>query len=110
MMMVSIIKIVPIRGKRNEVMDILVSVKGPTLASSGCLECRVCEERGDEYTIIYLEKWQSVEAFYRQIRSNIYSRVLGAMELSRKRPEVFFLKIAETKGMELIKELRKVQN
>jgi quinol monooxygenase YgiN len=106
-MMLSIIKIMPILDKRKEVLDILFSVKGPSLAASECLECCICEERGDEESIIYIEKWQSVEAFYRHIRSNLYSRILGAMELSRKRPEVYFLKIEEVKGMELINELRK---
>lgn len=106
--MLSIVKLVPVSEKRKVVLDILVSVKGPTLAESECLECCICEEQGDEDIIIYLELWRSVEAFYSHIRSNLYSRVLGAMELSRKRPEVFFLKIEEIKGMELIKELRKV--
>ncbi len=106
-MMLSIIKIVPISEKRKEVLDILVSVKGPTLAESGCLDCCICEDQGEEDTIIFLEQWQSMEELYRHIRSSLYSRVLEAMELSRERPEVYFMKTAEINGMELITELRK---
>jgi quinol monooxygenase YgiN len=107
--MLLIVKIVPVLKKRKELLDILLSIKGPTLAVSGCLDCCICEEQGDEYTIIYLEKWLSSELLYRHIRSDLYSRILEAMELSRETPEVFVVDIAKTKGMKLIREIRKVE-
>ncbi len=108
-MMLSIVKIVPLSEKRKEVLDILLSIKGPTLAASGCLECCICEEQGDEYTIIYLEKWLSSELLYRHMSSVLYSRILAAMELSKETPQLFVVDIAKTKGMKLIKEIRNVE-
>jgi quinol monooxygenase YgiN len=108
-MMLSIIKIVPLPGKRKEVLDILLSIKGPTLAVSGCRGSCLCEEQGDENTIIYLEKWVSSEFLYRHICSDIYSRILEAMELSGGTPELFVMEVAKTKGMKLIKEIRNLK-
>jgi len=108
-MILSIVKIAPLLERRNEVLEILLSVKGPTLAVSGCLECCICEEHGDEYAIIYLEKWLSEDLLYRHIRSELYSRVLEAMELARETPQVFVVDIGTAEGMKLIREIRKVE-
>ncbi|MBP1751584.1 MAG: Antibiotic biosynthesis monooxygenase [Geobacteraceae bacterium] len=106
MRILSIIKIFPMPGKRKELLDILHSVKGPTQAINGCLDCHICEENGDERTIVYFEHWQSWEVFIRHIRSALYDRVLGAMELSQKEPEVCFYEVATMKGIELIDAIR----
>ena len=58
-MFLSIVKICPVPAKAQEVLDILLSVRGPTVAASGCLECSIYEEQDDEHAIVYLEKWQS---------------------------------------------------
>ena len=105
-MMLSLVNIVPSPGKRQEILDILLSVKGPTLAAPGCRACSVYEEHGDDQTIAYLELWQSSLELYRHIRSGLYSRVLEAMELSTREPEVRFYTISESHGMELIESLR----
>ncbi|HTY21386.1 MAG TPA: antibiotic biosynthesis monooxygenase, partial [Geobacteraceae bacterium] len=64
---------------------------------------------GDEYAIIYLEKWLSSDLLYRHIRSELYSRVLEAMELARETPQVFVVDIGTAEGMKLIREIRKVE-
>lgn len=105
-MMLSLVNIVPSAGKRQEILDILLSVKGPTLAAPGCRACSVYEEHGDDQGIAYLELWETPLELYRHIRSGLYSRVLEAMELSIREPEVSFHTISETHGMELIESLR----
>ncbi len=105
-MMLAMMKIVPSPGKRQETLDILLSVKGPALATPGCRACSIFEEQGDEQTIAYIELWQSPAEMYRHIRSSLYSRILEAMELSTSKPEICFHTVLRTEGMELIESLR----
>jgi quinol monooxygenase YgiN len=105
-MMLAMVKIVPSPGKRQEILDILLSVKGPALAAPGCRACSIYEEQGEEEAIAYFELWQSPAEMYRHIRSALYSRVLEAMELSSKKPEISFHTVLRTEGMDLIESLR----
>jgi quinol monooxygenase YgiN len=105
-MYLTVVKISPVPGREKEIIDILLSVRGPTLADAGCLECSILEEHDDEKAIVYLEKWQSGEELCNHIRSAIYSRVLKALELSDREPEIWFHEITVTQGMEVIERLR----
>ena len=102
----SIVKIKPTPGKRKEILDILLSVKGPTQAINGCLECCICEEEGDERIIFYMEQWATWEDFIRHIRSDRYTRILEAMELSMEKPDFSFFEVSAMKGLELIESVR----
>lgn len=101
-MILSLIKIFPANAKEQEILDILLSVRGPTLATSGCLECSIYEEHDDERAILYLEKWQSRKVMVSHLRSPLYPRVLKALELSARHPEIFFYELAGAEGIELI--------
>jgi quinol monooxygenase YgiN len=105
-MFLSMVKISPVPGREQEILDILLSVRGPTLADAGCLECSILEEHDDESAIVYLEKWQTGEQLCNHIRSAIYSRVLKALELSSREPGIWFHEITVTQGMEVIERLR----
>jgi quinol monooxygenase YgiN len=102
----SVIRLSPIPEKRKEILSILRSVKGPTQAKSSCLDCRICEEDGDDGVIVFMEQWLSWEAFMQHIRSDIYARVLEAMELSRDEPDVCFFEVTAIKGMEFLRAVR----
>ncbi len=106
MRILSLVKIVPTIENRKEVLDILNSMKGPTQAIHGCLACDICVEEGDEGVIMFLEHWRTWEDFIRHVRSDLYARMLEAMELSSKEPEVSFFEVTAMKGMELIEAVR----
>jgi quinol monooxygenase YgiN len=53
-----------------------------------------------------MECWDSEEDFERHIRSDMYRRVLEAMELSGRPPELKVHRITESRGIELIGALR----
>ena len=106
MKILSVIRIEPIQEKREEILCIFRSIKGPILAKSGCLDCLISEEDGDEGAILFMEQWQSWEYFTRHIRSEIYSKILEAMELSRQMPNVSFYEVSAIKGMELLRAVR----
>ncbi len=57
--------------------------------------------------IRYAEQWESEESLCEHIRSDLYRRVLAALELSKRPPEVTFYYCSQTKGLELIEAARR---
>ncbi len=106
MRILSIVKIAPLPEKRVEILRILSSIKGPVQAISACLDCCICEEESGEGMIVYIEQWQSWEAFMRHIRSEIYTKILEAIELSREMPDVSYFEVSSIKGMDLLNAVR----
>ena len=105
-MILSFLKINPLPGKQQVVLDVLRSVIVPTRLKSGCMDCAVYTDQGEEQTILYLEQWQSRKPLDRHIRSELYFRVLSAMELAKEAPEIYFHEVSDTKGFEYIEALR----
>ena len=100
------LRIFPSREQRRHVLSVLRSVQGPTAIKPGCRCCRIYEEDGHDEAILYMECWDSEEDFERHIRSDMYRRVLEAMELSGRPPELKVHRITESRGIELIGALR----
>jgi quinol monooxygenase YgiN len=105
-MIIASIRIDPKPDKRQAVLEILMSVKTMTCLKHGCIHCGIYEEYGDGQNILYMEKWQAKEDMYLHIRSNLYLRVLNAIELSRRPPEVCFHEDSGTTGIALIEAIR----
>ena len=84
----------------------LVSVARHAKLIHGCAGGTVCEEKGNGNAILYLENWGSREALQRHVQSDMYIRVLHAMDLASEPPEISFYEISGQKGLELIQELR----
>jgi quinol monooxygenase YgiN len=105
-MILSFVKINPLPGKQQVVVDILRSVIGQTRVKSGCMDCAFYTDQGEGQTILYFEQWQSREPLDRHIRSELYFRVLSAMELANEQPEIYFHEVSETRGLEYIEALR----
>lgn len=100
------LKINPLPAERQEALDILRSLRGPLQVRQDCLSCEIYEAYESEGEILYVEQWRSPEALQRHIQSALYMRILTAMELAAKAPEIWFHEVAESKGMELIEALR----
>ena len=89
-----------------ELIEILRSVQDLTRPLRGCSSCWLSEDDFLYNDVRYLEQWESEQAMYGHIRSDMYRRVLAAMELSKKPPEVTFYFSTENKGFELIEHIR----
>jgi quinol monooxygenase YgiN len=87
-------------------MELLHSVQDLAGPSAGCAGCWLSEEDVLHNHIRYAEQWESEEALHDHIRSDLYRRVLEAMELSKQQPKVKFYYCTETKGLELIEAIR----
>ncbi len=105
-MVFSIIRIFPSPRQRNQVIEILRSVQDLTRPSPGCLGCWLSEEDNLHNHIRYAEQWETEETLHQHVRSDLYRRVLAAMELSKHSPEVSFHYTNDVKGFELIEALR----
>jgi quinol monooxygenase YgiN len=75
--------------------------------SPGCIGSWVSEEDYLQNQIRYTEQWECEEALQEHIRSDLYLRVLAALEMSRQQPEVKFYCCSETKGLEFIEAARR---
>jgi quinol monooxygenase YgiN len=102
----SIIKLFPSVKQHAQVVEILKSVQDLIRPAFGCLGSWLSEQDFMHNHIQYVEQWESEEALHRHIRSDLYRRVLAAMELSRLPPEVSFYFASEKKGFELIESAR----
>jgi hypothetical protein len=69
--------------------------------------CWVSEESFQQPHLMYVEQWQSEEALQEHLRSDLYRRVLGTLELSRQRPEISFYFTSHERGLDLIEAARR---
>ena len=105
-MIIAKIILSPIAGKRDTILELLRFIQGVVRGRMGFMECGIYEQWGGERNILYIEQWQSVEDVSRHIQSDQYLRVLLAMEMASRPPDVSYLEVADVKGMAWIEELR----
>ena len=105
-MVISTLRIVPSPKQHSAVLEILLSVLGPTEIQPGCLSCGVYEEKGPDHAVVFRAHWETESALHEQICSDFYPRLLVACELSNRPPEVCFHHVSATQGMDLIEQLR----
>jgi hypothetical protein len=92
--------------RRGEAVDMLRTMQERLLISTDYIGSWIVERDHPCPHVLYAEQWKTEEAVYEHIRSSLYRRVLAAMELSCRAPEVSFYFVSHTKGMELIQALR----
>ncbi len=99
-------KIYPSAKQHTQVEEILRSVQDLTRPSPGCMGCWVSEESFPDPHLRYAEQWESEGALYAHLQSSRYRRVLAAMELSTRQPEVVYYFTSKQRGFDLIEEAR----
>jgi quinol monooxygenase YgiN len=105
-MIIAVLKIFPFDENFDDVLDVLLSVKGPVLAEPGCLTSCIYKELGEVPGLLYIEQWRSLPELERHIKSSSYARILAAMELSARTPETSFYETGETWHFELVERMR----
>lgn len=101
-MILSIIKITAASNNKDEILDILFFVKGPTEGKHGCLSCGIYQDLQNEHIIFYEELWDGRENLYGHIRSNLYRNILAAVDMSNEPPEIKFSTVSSVAGLDLI--------
>ena len=105
-MIIGTVRIVPELHRRAEVLEVLRFVQGRVQDQPGCTSCRIYQEDDPESAIVFVERWASDEALRTHLRSDIYQRILGAVELSAGRPDISFEHVSATEGIEVIERSR----
>ncbi len=109
-MIFSVIGLSPSLKNRGQLLEILRSVVDLTRPCSGCMGCWLSEEDFLHNHVLYAEQWETEEALHDHIRSDLYLRLLSAIELSQRPPEVSFSYTTETKGFNLVETVRRQPN
>jgi len=107
-MIIGTVRILPPPDRHAAVLEVLRSVQGPVRAQPGCAACDIFDEKGPEPAILLFERWGTEEALEAHLRSDLYRRILGAIELSGDRPDIRFERVTGSEGIELIERLRNV--
>ncbi len=101
-MIQAVLQIVAPVEKREEVLDVLRCLKGPTEVSKGCRVCRVLQDAVDESTLTYLVQWETREDAEEHFRSERFRRLLPYIEMSVEPPEVEISDLDPVGGMEFL--------
>jgi len=104
-MTITLLRLIPLPDRRQDILEILLSIIGPTLAEPGCGRCEVAGGVLDD-SILLIEEWKTEADLTRHLRSSLYARVLAAVEFSAAPPEVRFLDVARSRGLELVEGVR----
>jgi quinol monooxygenase YgiN len=107
-MIVGMLRIPLAPSRHAAVLEVLRSIQGPVLAQPGCMAYHICEEQGQESAVVLVERWESKATLEAHIRSDIYRRILGAIELAGGPPEMTFEVVSAREGMELVERLRRL--
>jgi quinol monooxygenase YgiN len=103
----SVISLSPSIKNRGQLIELLHSLLDLGRVCPGRVGCWISDEDSLQNRIIYGEQWETEETLHEHIRSDLYRRLLSAIELSERPPEVVFYYTNRTAGFELIESLRR---
>jgi len=95
-------RIVAPAGKREELLDVLLCLRGPTEVTRGCRACRILQDAEDDHVLTYLVQWDTEEEIQEHLRGERFRRLLPYIEMSVEPPEVDFSTIDQIRGIEFL--------
>jgi quinol monooxygenase YgiN len=95
-------RIVVPEGKRQEVLDVLLCLKGPTEVSRGCRACRVVQDVENDHILSYVVHWETQAGLEEHLRSERFRRLLPYIEMSVEPPEIEVSAIDRVGGIEFL--------
>ncbi len=101
-MIQALFRFVPPKGKREEILDVLLCLKGPAEAARGCRACRIFQDTVDDRILTYLVLWNTEDELEEHIRSERFRRLLPYIEMSIEPPEVEFTEVDRIGGIEFL--------
>jgi quinol monooxygenase YgiN len=92
--------------KRGEVLRILRSITERNKALPGCLNSRLYEDLQEDNVVLFEEMWSSEEEMEEHLRTDEYRKVLMVLEMALQRPEVRFMRVSSSSGIDAIEKAR----
>lgn len=96
-------------GKRDEIMDLLHSVVSRSRAYPDCVSSRLTQDVEDPEAVQLQELWASRQNLAKHVSSEIYRRVLAAIEMAAEMPLIEIHEIGQSFGIEEIRRIRGLQ-
>lgn len=96
------VRVVVPDDKREEILDVLQRLKGPTEVSTGCRQCRILQDADDRRIITYQVRWDTQAELEDHLRSERFRRLLPYIEMSLESPEVDFSTVEPLSGIEFL--------
>ena len=95
-------RLVAPQGKRQEFLNVLLSLKGPTEALARCRACWILQDADNDHTITYLVHWDTLDDLEAHLRSERFRRLLPYIEMSVAPPVVSFANMEDVCGIEFL--------
>jgi quinol monooxygenase YgiN len=98
-------------GPRNRaaVLSVIRSMLGPTSVETGCAGCHASVDLDDDNVLTFSEEWDTQENLDRHVRSHGFRNLLSVLDLASDPPEFRIYTVAEARGMEAIRAVRRPQ-
>jgi quinol monooxygenase YgiN len=90
--------------------DFLETMRGmiePVQVERGCLSYRLYEDVEDINTFVLVEEWATQKDLESHIRTDNQRQLLALMDLLNEQPELRFITVSHTKGIDLIEDVLK---
>ncbi len=104
-MIQAIVRLVVPEGKRLEVLDVLLCLKGPIESLAECRGCWICQDVANNHSLTYLTQWDTQDDLESHLRSERFRRLLPYIEMSVEPPAVSFGSIEHVRGIEFLVEV-----
>ncbi len=88
--------------KRKEVVHAIRPLLDPTRVLSGCLRINFYQSVENPNLLTLVQEWQSQADLDYHLCSYEFKTLLAVAEVSSKRPEIKFLTIKRTEGLEVV--------
>ena len=95
-------RIVAPEDKRQEILDVLLCLRGPTEVARGCRAFRILQDVEDDHALTYVVRWDTRQEIEDHLRSERFRRFLPYIEMSLEPPEVDFSTIDKIQGIEFL--------
>lgn len=95
-------RIVAPPAKREEILNVLLCLKGPTEVSKGCRGCWILQDAKDENALIYVVQFDTQDGLEEHLCSERFRRLLPYVEMSVEPPVVDFSTIDHVGGIEFL--------
>ena len=96
-----------------DVIAIISSIKEPICIEPGCSHFSLYNDINNidnDNALMLVGEWESQDALEEVIRMEDFSKILVAIELARRAPEISFNTVSDRVGFELIEKLRGAKN
>ena len=91
-------------GSSRELLDLLKVISSRTKFQTGCSQSEVWQIK-ETSEIMLMESWRSKDDLDSHINSNLFKRLIAALEMSALEPQISYLECEDIRGIDLIEEV-----